>query len=68
MLLKKGGEGFKKVAGMHDLKQMIKDEVIDPLKDPDSFKDYGIDPPNGILFYGPPGCGKTFLQSVYLKR
>jgi transitional endoplasmic reticulum ATPase len=61
VLLKKGGEGFKKVAGMHDLKQMIKDEVIDPLKDPDSFKDYGIDPPNGILFYGPPGCGKTFF-------
>ncbi len=61
VLLKKGGEGFKKVAGMHDLKQMIQDEVIDPLKDPESFKDYGIDPPNGILFYGPPGCGKTFF-------
>ena len=61
VLLKKGGEGFKKVAGMHDLKQMIQDEVIDPLKDPESFKDYGIEPPNGILFYGPPGCGKTFF-------
>ncbi len=46
---------------MHDLKQMIQDEVIDPLKDPESFKDYGIEPPNGILFYGPPGCGKTFF-------
>ena len=61
VLLKKGGEGFKKVAGMDDLKQMIQDEVIDPLKDPESFKDYGIEPPNGILFYGPPGCGKTFF-------
>ena len=61
VLLKKGGEGFKKVAGMNDLKQMIQDEVIDPLKDPESFKDYGIEPPNGILFYGPPGCGKTFF-------
>ncbi len=61
VLLKKGGDGFKKIAGMHDLKQMIQDEVIDPLKDPESFKDYGIDPPNGILFYGPPGCGKTFF-------
>jgi len=61
VLLKKGGDGFKKVAGMDDLKQMIQDEVIDPLKDPESFKDYGIEPPNGILFYGPPGCGKTFF-------
>ncbi len=61
VLLKKGGEGFKKVAGMYDLKQMIQEEVIDPLKDPESFRDYGIDPPNGILFYGPPGCGKTFF-------
>ena len=57
----KEGEGFKKIAGMNSLKEMIKDEVIDPLKDPESFKDYGIDAPNGILFYGPPGCGKTFF-------
>ena len=61
VLLKKGGEGFKKVVGMHDLKQMIRDEVIDLLKDPESFKDYGIEPPNAILFYGPPGGGKTFF-------
>ena len=40
---------------------MIQDDVIDPSKDPESFKDYGIEPPNGILFYGPPGCGKTFF-------
>ena len=48
MHLKKGVKDLK-VAGMHDLKQMIKDEVIDPLKDPDSFKDYGIDPK--MVFY-----------------
>ena len=61
ILLKKEGDGFKKIAGMQSLKDIIKDEVIDPLKDPESFKDYGIEPPNGILFYGPPGCGKTFF-------
>tara|TARA_A100001234_G_scaffold219153_1_gene229421 strand:+ start:1620 stop:3377 length:1758 start_codon:yes stop_codon:yes gene_type:complete len=61
VLLKKAGDGFNKVAGMKDLKNMIQDDVIDPLKDPESFKDYGIEPPNGILFYGPPGCGKTFF-------
>ncbi len=61
VLTKKEGEGFKQVAGMEKLKQLIKEEVIEPLKDPEAFKDYGIEPPNGILFYGPPGCGKTFF-------
>lgn len=61
VLLNQGGEGFKKVAGMQSLKDMISEEVIEPLKDPESFKDYGIEPPNGVLFYGPPGCGKTFF-------
>ena len=35
---------------MKDLKNMIQDDVIDPLKDPESFKDYGIEPPNGIFY------------------
>ena len=61
VLSKKSGEGFKKVAGMDSLKLMIQEDVIEPLKDPESFKDYGIEPPNAILFYGPPGCGKTFF-------
>ena len=58
---KKSGDGFKKVAGMDDLKILIREEVIEPLQEPESFKDYHIEPPNGILFYGPPGCGKTFF-------
>tara|TARA_Y100000589_G_scaffold65275_1_gene56816 strand:+ start:11294 stop:13033 length:1740 start_codon:yes stop_codon:yes gene_type:complete len=61
VISKKEGEGFKKIAGMDNLKEMIKEEVINPLKDPESHKDYGIEPPNGVLFYGPPGCGKTFF-------
>jgi len=61
VLKKKPGDGFKKVAGMEALKKMIQEDVIDPLLSPEKFKDYGIDPPNGILFYGPPGCGKTFF-------
>ena len=55
------GIGFNKIAGMDDIKNMIQQEVIEPLLYPDKNIDYGIEPPNGVLFYGPPGCGKTFF-------
>lgn len=55
------GNGFKDVAGMDDLKAQLKSDVIDILKKKDIARSLGINIPNGILFYGPPGCGKTFF-------
>ena len=55
------GAGFNKIAGMDAIKKMIRHEVIEPLLYPEKNIDYGIEPPNGVLFYGPPGCGKTFF-------
>lgn len=46
---------------MDAIKSMIKEDVIEPLLHPEKNKEYGIEPPNGVLFYGPPGCGKTFF-------
>jgi transitional endoplasmic reticulum ATPase len=46
---------------MHELKRMLLEEVIEPLRNPERFKKYRIEIPNGILMYGPPGCGKTFV-------
>lgn len=54
-------ESLSKLPGMANLKQLLLDEVVAPLKNPDQFKKYRIDIPNGILLYGPPGCGKTFV-------
>lgn len=54
-------KGFESVAGMDDLKQMLRDEVINPLVNPEKFKKFKVSIPNGILLYGPPGCGKTFI-------
>lgn len=53
--------GLNKVAGMMDLKSLLITDIIEPLKNKQAYKKYGIDPLNGLLFYGPPGCGKTFI-------
>lgn len=60
-VLKPHGNGFADVAGMEDLKGRMTTEIIKVLKDPDRAKQFGITIPNGILLYGPPGCGKTFF-------
>ena len=56
------GDGFAKIAGMHELKELIKKQVIEPLRNPEKGREYNIEPPNAILLYGPPGCGKTFFS------
>lgn len=58
--VKKGG-GFKSIAGMQELKDTIKLDVIDALNEKEKYAEYGLTIPNGMLLYGPPGCGKTFF-------
>jgi len=52
------------VGGLEDVKESLKEAVEWPIKDPERFRRLGIDPPKGILLYGPPGCGKTLLARV----
>src|SRR3989344_3764302 len=54
-------KGFDCVAGMKGLKALLIDDVISPLLHPEKFKKFKLSIPNGILLYGPPGCGKTFI-------
>lgn len=53
-------QGFKGVAGMDKLKQLVTDGFINVLNNRECAKAYGITPPS-MLFYGPAGCGKTFF-------
>jgi hypothetical protein len=49
------------VAGMREIKAILERDVILPLQEPELYRRYRVDLPNGLLFYGPPGCGKTFI-------
>ena len=53
--------GFDAVAGMKELKIQLFQDVIYPITQKDKFEKFKLTIPNGILLYGPPGCGKTFI-------
>ncbi|MBR1798521.1 MAG: AAA family ATPase [Bacteroidales bacterium] len=55
------GNGLKDVVGMRELKAQIQRDVIDVLRNPEESRRYGLSLPNGMLLYGPPGCGKTYF-------
>ena len=53
---------FKDVGGMDDVKEQFRINIILPLKNPHLFRTYGKRVGGGILLFGPPGCGKTYLS------
>ena len=63
-----GKGGFTDIAGMEKLKEELTKRVIWVLKDKDKAKKYRLTPPNGMLLYGPPGCGKTFFAQKFAEE
>ncbi|MGE3663487.1 MAG: AAA family ATPase [Pseudonocardia sp.] len=59
--LNTGGITLDQVGDMAEVKQALTEAVLWPLQYPDSFARLGVAAPRGVLVYGPPGCGKTFL-------
>ncbi|MGN6616507.1 MAG: AAA family ATPase [Ilyomonas sp.] len=55
---------FEDVGGMQKVKNEIAMKIIQPLKNPEMYKAFGKKAGGGILLYGPPGCGKTYLAKA----
>ncbi|MFH1784891.1 MAG: AAA family ATPase [Candidatus Micrarchaeota archaeon] len=60
-MLTKPNMSFTDVAGMSKMKEEIREAVVYPMRNPDLARKYGKLGGGGILMYGPPGCGKTFI-------
>ena len=63
-----GQGGFADVAGMGALKEELLKRVIWVLRDKEKASKYRLLPPNGMLLYGPPGCGKTFFAKKFAEE
>ncbi|NLV18655.1 MAG: ATP-binding protein [Bacteroidetes bacterium] len=61
-------EQWDGVAGMYELKAIIERDIIRPIMYWDLYEEYGVTIPHGFLFYGPPGCGKTFFAEKIAER
>lgn len=66
--VKGGGSGFADVAGMEELKLLLRTKVINVLQDREKALKYRLSIPNGMLLYGPPGCGKTFIAEKFAEE
>lgn len=64
----KKGNGFADVAGMEDIKSLMQKKIINVLKNPERAEKFKIQIPNGMLLYGPPGCGKSFIAEKFAEE
>lgn len=62
------GNGFSDIAGMADLKSYLEQHIIFVIKNKEKMERYRLTPPNGMLLYGPPGCGKTFVAEKFAEQ
>ncbi len=63
-----GKRGLDDVAGMEDVKEILRKRVLFVLENPECAKEYKLHMPNSMMLYGPPGCGKTYLAECFSKE
>lgn len=55
---------WKDIGGLEEVKKELREMVQYPVEFPELFEEFGMNPSKGVLFYGPPGCGKTLLAKA----
>jgi len=52
------------IGGLEDTKRNLQEMILYPIDHPEKFEKFGMTPSRGVLFYGPPGCGKTLMAKA----
>ncbi|KAF4691049.1 AAA ATPase cdc48 [Perkinsus olseni] len=52
------------IGGLEDTKRDLQEMILYPIDHPEKFEQFGMQPSRGVLFYGPPGCGKTMMAKA----
>lgn len=60
--------GFEDIAGLEDVKEVVRVKVLLPLKNPQAFEGYEKKSGGGLCLYGPPGTGKTMIAAAIAKE
>ncbi len=59
---------YDDIGGLEKQLQELREAIELPLKHPELFEKVGIEPPKGVLLYGPPGCGKTLMAKALARE
>merc|ERR1712085_124596 len=52
------------IGGLEETKRSLQEMILYPIDHPEKFEKFGMSPSHGVLFYGPPGCGKTMMAKA----
>jgi len=55
---------WEDIGGLEEVKKNLQEMILYPIEHPEKFLKFGMQPSKGVLFYGPPGCGKTLLAKA----
>jgi transitional endoplasmic reticulum ATPase len=64
MVVQVPNTSWETIGGLEDVKMELQELVQYPVEHPEKFEAFGMEPSRGVLFYGPPGCGKTLMAKA----